>query len=100
MELGCAPAHPQHAGQQALGLEAAAHAILHDLPYPHEAGANLGIAAPGALAGEHQFMNLQAAVRPCSSRRAPELKSNGGSSRAAPTFASAPACTTKPPPML
>jgi len=35
MELGARRRTPARR-QQALGLEAAAHAILHDLPYPHE----------------------------------------------------------------
>ena len=62
-----APSDAEHARQQALRIEAAAHAILHDLPDAHEPGANLGLAAPGALARQHEFVDLQT-LRPCRAR--------------------------------
>jgi len=64
-----------------------------------EAGANLGIAAPGALAGEHQFMNSKARGPSVLEQARAGMKVDGGSSRAAPHSPAAP-LAHEPPPML
>jgi hypothetical protein len=40
IQLRRAAAHAEHARQQALRLEAAAHAVLHDLPDAQQSGAH------------------------------------------------------------
>ena len=58
VQLGGAPPHAEHAGQQPLCLEAAPHAVLHHLPYAHEPCAYFGLVVPRALASQHQLVDF------------------------------------------
>ncbi|MNS71106.1 hypothetical protein D3C72_1044630 [compost metagenome] len=66
VQLGRAPAHPQRAGQFAVGFRivdaaAARHAVLHDLPDAVQAAAGLRGLAPGQLVLHHQLGHRQPA---------------------------------------
>ena len=60
VELRGTATHAEYARQQALRFEAAAHAVLHDLPNAQQPRAQLGVGAPGSFACHHQLVDLQA----------------------------------------
>jgi len=59
VQLGRAPAHFEHTGQQALGCKALLDAGLHDGPEAQERGTGRARVAKRRLVGEHQFVQLQ-----------------------------------------
>ena len=63
VQVGCAPPHPQPAGQGAFGGAAAGHALGHHPPDRQQSGPHLGLGAPGALVGEHHVADRPAGCR-------------------------------------
>ncbi|MCY1281509.1 hypothetical protein D9M70_303190 [compost metagenome] len=59
MQLGRAPAYVEPAGEDAFVAEAVAHAFLHGVPELQQPGADLRLAAPGLLVGQHQLADTQ-----------------------------------------
>ena len=64
VQLRRAPPHAENARQQPLRLEAAAHAILHHLPDAQQPRADFRVAVPGALARQHQLVDLESLLAP------------------------------------
>ncbi|MNN84247.1 hypothetical protein D3C81_2013840 [compost metagenome] len=59
MQLRRAALHIQPAGKDAFLFKTVAHAVLHGLPDCLQAAADIGLAAPHALVGQHQLGDPQ-----------------------------------------